>query len=226
MKKNRMFISVLLICLIFSLTACQGQTPNLTADSTKTIDRDDKMPLTFYYDGVCASCETEEAFRTLMQTELKGLDLSRIEYRAINVMSYDGNWKDDIAKDFPAETELSLPLVRIGDQLLVGDGQIENHLRQAAHIAFDIDYTAYIYYHRLDCPDCQDIEAKYNSWKEQAGIVVVEKNVKDEAHLNELRAIFDKLDLEGDDRQIPFFITEDESEYWIIFRVNELLKLH
>lgn len=222
LMKNQTFIRTIILLLItISLAACQLPSG---MNEEKKGNHDEQLPLTFYYDGVCASCETEEAFRQTMQEALKGLKREAFDYRAINTMKYDKNWREELAADFPEYESFQLPIVRIGDRLLMGDNEIANGLREAAHLALGIDYTEYIYYQRPDCPDCQEIEASYQEWREQPGVIVREKNVKEEANLEELRSLFDKHGIEGDDRQIPFFITVDESEYWIIFRVDELLK--
>lgn len=181
-----------------------------------------ELPIVFYYDGICAACETEAEFRTLLDRELRGFQQGTYRYRGIDGFQV-GDWKESLVDYTDDVSKLVLPVLRIGNRLIEGEAAIEASLRLGVHEELGLPYKVYTYYYRPDCPDCVEIVDEYEAWKSQTGIIVEEANVKEEAQLDTIRSLFDDLELEQDLRQIPFFIEYETMDYWTIDRVSELL---
>lgn len=168
-----------------------------------------QVEMTYFYDSVCAACDPETEFRTLLAQETADLQpYASFSLRCVNMFQYGYEERDKIAAEKGIEDPgKANTMLVIGDNVLLGDAVAPN-LRQfywqAVGLGSSKDVTEY--YYRDDCPDCTEIKNELNAYLQTLETPVVHISTQDQQTKNDFRALMEAGKIAKNRYQIPYLV--------------------
>lgn len=172
--------------------------------------------LLYIYTNVCEQCDEEGEFARRF-SELTGRSTDEYDYRAVNVFTRQGaDVLSEIAEEFGLdEGSLSLPLVVVGDELYMGEEEIESRL--PAEQLSGTESVIYSFYVPA-CAGCEEIKALLDGLPEEIAVQRGEMSftsplrvvrVDLSAHPQLGMAMFEEYDVPDRYRKAPIIFLRD-----------------
>lgn len=213
-------ISVILIAFFISLIV--------------PVKAEEVLSIVYYYNNPCASCEVEGEFYTLFNEQVGDIKDSRnYKIQTYNIFEREAQTNfEKFCKTNKIENN-QLPVLAIGNEILIGQEQIEqllrekfiqakntqeNNLQISSNKQQDIESTvedltgAHLrYFYTISCKDCIKTEKLLTTIEPiQNGEIIIDKvDINTEEGLQQLYGYFDKYKVPENEQRVPIIFYEE-----------------
>ena len=198
------------------------------------IQAEEVLSIVYYYNNPCASCEVEREFYTLFNEQVGDIkDNRNYKIQTYNIFEREAKTHfEQFCKTNNIEDN-QLPVLVIGDEILIGQEQIEQLLREKFIQAKNTqEYNLQIpsneqqnieskvedltgahlrYFYTIGCADCIKTEKLLTTIEPiENGEIIVEKvDINTEEGLGQLYGYFDKYNVPEKEQRVPIIFYEE-----------------
>lgn len=174
----------------------------------------DIIEVQYFYNNPCGSCNGEESFYEIFNQEVGDLK-EHVDYqiKTYNIFQESGlDVFEETCENLQVDDkERIVPMVIVGDEVLVGDQSIEEGMRHAFlgkenESDLRVDEEAHlIYFYTQSCKDCEKAKAVFNENEsiQNHTIELMSLDIGDNDVLEQLKAYFKSYKVEEKDQQVP-----------------------
>ncbi|MEG0847882.1 MAG: hypothetical protein RSF92_12060 [Niameybacter sp.] len=207
--KNKKGIGISILLVILGIL-CIASIGNMTR-------RQETLEIQYFYNNPCGSCDGEETFYEIFNQEVGDLK-DEVDYHITSYNTFQasdlkvfeqtcGNLQIDVE-------ERNIPMLIVGERILVGDQAIEEGMREAfvgQEEATTIGKEAHlIYFYTQSCKDCERTKElfKHNQAIQKELISLIALDIGEKESLEQLKAYFKAYQVKSVDQQVPIIFYE------------------
>lgn len=207
MRRKLFSFLVMTLFVICSMTA---------AASDQTEIQEEMLPIYFFHNTACGTCDGTEEFRALVEEQISAYkDSCPYELLEYNVFQTKGNeaW-NAITEEYSLENEnYVFPVMVLDGKMYTGMSEIREQLQSAFFRATGISA---LYFYRKDCPECLEMEAFWGQIPETfkiedqefpCEVLKMESRTDNNGEL--IRQLFEDYQVPEEDQMVPIVFLKD-----------------
>lgn len=220
MIKSRRIITILIIIFLARISV--------------SVQAEEVLSIVYYYNNPCASCEVEKEFYTLFNEQVGDIkDNRNYKIQTYNIFESTAKANFEQFCKINKIEDTQVPVLAIGDEILIGQEEIEQLLREkfiqaknaqeyilqsSSNKQEDLEATIenltgvhLKYFYTLGCKDCIKTEKLLTTIEPiQNGEIIVQKvDINTEEGLKQLYGYFEKYKVPEKEQRVPIIFYEE-----------------